>query len=257
MSGAGLALHQYRYDQRQFRREPASVFFTAIMPLIFLVLFVAIFGNDTTRIAGATIKTATYYVPAILTLAILNATFVNLTIWLTIARERGQLKRVRATPCPAWVVIAGRMLTAVAIAAVMTVVVCGFGALLYGVDLPGSTLPGAIVALVVGVLALAALGFACASVVPSENAAPPIANVIVLPLEFISGIFVPNDQIPDWMNTLAGWFPVKPLFDAVLTAFNPATTGAGFDFGDLAVVAAWGVAGLGFALVRFRWSPRR
>jgi ABC-2 type transport system permease protein len=182
---------------------------------------------------------------------------VNLTIWLAIARERGQLKRVRATPCPAWVVIGGRTLTCVGIAAVMTVLVCAFGALVYGVDLPGSTLPGAIVALLVSVLSLSALGFACTAIVPSENAAPPIANAIVLPLEFISGIFVPADQIPDWMNTVAGVFPIKPAFDAILTAFNPATTGAGFAWGDLAVVAAWGVAGLVFALARFSWSPRR
>jgi ABC-2 type transport system permease protein len=257
MTGGALALHQYRYDQRQFPREPASVFFTVVLPLIFLVLFTAIFGNDTTEIEGTTVKTSTYYVPAILALALVNATFVNLTIWLSIARERGQLKRVRATPCPAWVVIAGRTLTAVAVAAAMTVVVCAFGALVYGVKLPTHTLPGVILALLVGVLSLAALGFACASIVPSENAAPPVANVIVLPLEFISGIFVPSNQIPDWMNSVAGVFPLKPLFDAILHAFNPTTTGAGVSWGDLGVVAAWGVAGLLFALRRFRWSPKR
>jgi ABC-2 type transport system permease protein len=251
-----LVLHQYRYDQRQFWREPASVFFTAVMPLIFLVLFVAIFGNGTTTVGHHEIKSATYYVPAILTLALLNATFVNLTIWLTITRERGQLKRVRATPVAAWVVIAGRALTALAVAGVMVVVVCLFGVLLYGVRLPTSTLPGALLAIVVGTVSLAALGFAAASVVPSENAAPPIANVIVLPLEFISGIFVPAEQIPGWMNTVAGVFPVKPLFKAMLTAFDPTTTGAGIDWGSLAVLAAWGAAGVLLALRTFRWSPR-
>jgi ABC-2 type transport system permease protein len=257
MTAPGLALHQYRYDQRQFWREPASVFFTVVLPLIFLVLFVAIFGNDTTHIEGATVRTATYYVPAILALAVVNATFVNLTIWLAIARERGQLKRVRATPCPAWVVIAGRTLTAVAVAIVMTAIVCAFGALVYDVRLPTHTLPGALLALVVGVLALGALGFACAGIVPSENSAPPIANVLVLPLEFISGIFVPSDQIPGWMLDVAGVFPLKPEFDAILHAFNPATQGAGIAWGDLAVVAAWGVGGLIFAMRFFRWSPKR
>jgi ABC-2 type transport system permease protein len=93
--------------------------------------------------------------------------------------------------------------------------------------------------------------------VPSENSAPPIANVIVLPLEFISGIFVPSDQIPGWMQSVADVFPLAPLFDALLTAFNPATEGAGIAWGDLAVVAAWGVAGLIFAMRFFRWSPKR
>jgi ABC-2 type transport system permease protein len=256
VTGAALALHQYRYDQRQFWREPASVFFTVVLPLIFLVLFVAIFGNEATTVGDHEVNGATYYLPAILALALLNATFVNLTIWLTIARERGQLKRVRATPVPAWVVIAGRSLTAAAVAAVMTVVVCAIGALLYGVELPGETLPAAVVTIAVGVLALSGLGFAAAAVVPSENAAPPIANALVLPLEFISGIFVPTEQIPDWMDRIAGVFPVKPLFDALLVAFDPTTTGSGVAWGDLGVLAAWGVAGTVIALRVFRWSPR-
>jgi ABC-2 type transport system permease protein len=253
-----LVLHQYRYDQRQFWREPASVFFTVVLPLIFLVLFVAIFGNGTIGLAGGNeIKGSTYYVPSILTLALLNATFVNLTIWLTIERERGHLKRVRATPAPAWAVIGGRALTAVAVAAVMVVIVCAAGALIYGVELPTTTLPALLLAVVVGTVSLAALGFAAAGLVPSENAGPPIANAIALPLEFISGVFVPSEQIPGWMDAIASVFPVKPLFDSILTAFDPTTSGAGIAWGDLAVVAAWGVAGVLLALRTFRWSPRR
>jgi ABC-2 type transport system permease protein len=257
MSALGMAVHQYRYDQKQFWREPASVFFTAILPLIFLVLFVAIFGNDTTVVDGHRIKTATYYLPAILALAIVNATFVNLTIWVTIARDRGHLKRLRATPIPPWAVVAGRALTALAIAAVMTVIVCGAGVLLYGISLPDNALPGALLAIVVSVLAFAALGFAAASLVPSENAAPPIANAIVLPLEFISGIFVPSDQIPKWMLDVASVFPIKPCFDALLHAFDPHTTGAGIQWGHLAVLTAWGVVGSAVALRFFRWAPKR
>src|SRR4029079_18616108 len=125
-----------------------------------------------------------------------------------------------------------------------------------GVDLPGSTLPGVVVSVLVGTLALAALGFAVAAVVPAENGAAHIAHGIVLPLEFISGIFVPADNIPDWMNTVAGVFPVKPLFDSLMAAFDPTATGIGVDWGALAVVAAWGVVGGLVALRRFRWSPR-
>ena len=255
-TGAALALHQYRYDQRQFWREPASVFFTVALPLIFLFLFTAIFGNQNVDVDGDRTTFATYYVPGILTLSLVSATFVNLTITLTIARERGQLKRVRATPVPAWVIIAGRTLTAVGIAALMTVVLVAIGAILYGVDVLTTTAPAALVSILIGVVSLSALGFAFAAFVPSENAAPPMANAIVLPLYFISGIFVPSDQIPAWMNTLADIFPIKPLFESLLHAFDPSTAGAGFEWAQLAVVAAWGVAGALVALRRFRWTPR-
>jgi ABC-2 type transport system permease protein len=257
MSAAGLALHQSRYDLKQFWREPASVFFTAILPLIFLVLFVAIFGNDTTKVDGHLIETSTYYLPAILALSIVNATFINLTIWVTITRDRGQLKRLRATPLPPWAVIAGRAFSALVVAAVMTVLVCLVGVVFYGVSLPDNALPGALLTLVVGTLAFAALGFAAAALVPSENAAPPIANAICLPLEFISGIFVPADQIPKWMLDVAAVFPIKPFFDALLRAFDPHTTGTGIMWNKLGVLAAWGVVGTIVALRFFRWAPKR
>ena len=256
MSPLALALHQYRYDQRQFWREPASVFFTVVLPLVFLVLFASIFGNEKITVDGHRVSGATYYVPAILTLAIASATFLNLVIWLTIQRERGQLKRVRATPAPAAAIIAGRTLTSLAIALVAIVLMCAVGVVLYGVDLPGETLPAFLVSVFVGVLSLSAVGFAFSVLVPSENAAPAMANVVALPLYFISGIFVPADSTPAWMDKVAAVLPIKPLFDALLTAFNPATTGAGFQWGKLAVVAAWGVGGLVFALRRFRWTPR-
>ena len=150
---------------------------------------------------------------------------------------------MRATPVPAWVVIAGRTLTSVAISVVMVVVVCLFGAVLYGVELPTSTLPGVVVSVLVGTFSLAALGFAVAALVPSENAAPPVANVIVLPLEFISGIFVPSEQIPDWMNSIASVFPVKPLFDSLLAAFDPADDGDRRRLGRARGRRRWGVAG--------------
>jgi ABC-2 type transport system permease protein len=256
MTPAALAWHQFRYDHREFWREPASVFFTVLLPLIFLVLFTAIFGNQSVMVDGHEISFATYYIPGILTLSLVSATFVNLAITVSLERERGGLKRLRTTPAPAWTIIASRTLTACAIALIMLVVVCAVGAIFYGVDLPTNTLPGMLLALVVGVFALTALGFAFTLVIPSANAAPPMTNAIVLPLYFISGIFVPEDQIPGWMDTIASVFPIRSLFSALLTAFDPKTSGAGIEWGNLAILAAWGVAALIVAIRGFRWMPR-
>ena len=252
----GLVIHQYRYDQKQFWREPASVFFTVGLPLIFMVLFTSIFGNEDITVNGQQISGSTYYVPSILTLEIVSATFLNLVIWIVLQRERGQLKRVRATPVPGGVVIGGRGLTSFVIAILAVVLLCAIGVVFYGVDLPSGTLPAFIVSVFVGVLSLSSVGFAFSGFVPSENAAPAMANFVALPIYFISGIFVPADSTPDWMDKVASVFPVKPLFDALLTAFDPATTGSGFEWGNLAVVAAWGVGALLVAMRTFHWTPR-
>jgi ABC-2 type transport system permease protein len=253
-----LVLRQYRYDQLQFWREPASVFFTVILPVIFLVLFASIFGSDNVELPGGRlIGGATYYVPGILALSLVSATFVNLTIWMTIERERGHLKRVRATPAPAWVLIAGKTITSLAVGGVMTVLLIAMGRVFYNVPIPTTTLPGLVLSVLLGTLALCALGFALSALVPSENAAPPIANAVALPLYFISGIFVPSSELPDWMQSLGDVLPLRPLFDALLVAFDPRTEGVGIEWGKLAIVAAWGVVGAVLALKMFRWTPRR
>ena len=253
-----LVLRQYRYDQLQFWREPASVFFTVILPVIFLVLFASIFGSDNVELPGGRlIGGATYYVPGILALSLVSATFVNLTIWMTIERERGHLKRVRATPAPAWVLIAGKTITSLAVGGVMTVLLIAMGRVFYNVPIPTTTLPGLVLSVVLGTLALCALGFALSALVPSENSAPPIANALALPLYFISGIFVPSSELPDWMQSLGDVLPLRPLFDALLVAFDPQTEGVGIEWGKLAIVAAWGVVGAVLALKLFRWTPRR
>ena len=256
MTGLRLLLHQYRYDQKTFWREPAAVFFTVALPLIFLFLFVSIFGNEPVNLGDHTVKGATYYIPGIMTLALLSASTVNLAISVTTLRERGLLKRVRGTPLPPWVFMAGRVLTVSAVAVFLVVIVTLIGRIVYGVELPGRTLPGVALAVVVGTASLCPLGFALTSLIPSENAAPAITNAIVLPLYFISGIFIPTDQIPEAMQTVAGFFPVKHLFDALLYAFDPSSPGPGIRGGDLLVLVAWGVVGLVVATRTFRWTAR-
>jgi ABC-2 type transport system permease protein len=257
MSGARLVWHQFRYDQKTFWRDPAAVFFTVALPLIFLFIFVTIFGNEVVRTEGhGEIKGSTYYVPGIVTLGLISATFVNLAISLTGARERGLLKRLRKTPLPVWVFMAGRIATSIVVTLLLTIVLVVLGRLVYGVALPGSTLPGALLAVVVGAAAFCALGFALSGVIPSENAAPPITNAIILPLYFLSGVFIPEQELPGFMRSIAEAFPVKHLYEALLTAFDPTQTGAGIDAISVAAVAVWGLAGALVALRTFHWFPR-
>jgi ABC-2 type transport system permease protein len=255
VSAIALVRHQYRYDRRVFWRSPASVFFTVMLPLIFLFIFCSIFGNDTIEERG-NISIATYYVPGIMTLAIVSATLVSLAISLVEARDSGRLKRVRSTPLPTWATVAGRVGNAVVISLLMTVIVTLIGYVVYDVEIPTSTLPALLVAIIVGAASFSCLGFALTAAIPSEDAAPAITNVAVLPLYFLSGVFIPDTEIPDGVLHVASVFPIRNFFEALFTAFDPATTGAGFEWGNLGIVALWGVGGLLLAMRFFRWAPR-
>ena len=255
MKSVSLALHEFRFAQKVFWRNPASVFFTALLPVLFLLIFATIFGNDTIDELGG-VKVTTYYIPAIVTLAVISATMVNLAMNVTIAREEGLLKRGRGTPLPPWVFIAGRVGNAIVISAIMLVVVTLIGKLLYDAPIPWERLPAVGVTLVVGAAPCCCLGLAITVIIPSREAASAITNAITLPLYFLSGIFIPENEIPEGVLSFANHFPVRDFFQAFFTAYSPNTTGAGFEWGELGVVAIWGLAGFLIALRYFRWTPR-
>jgi ABC-2 type transport system permease protein len=257
VSDIALTLSQLRYENRAFWRNPAAAFFTFAFPLMFMVIFNLLFGSRMIGEPGERITTSTFYVPAISAFSIITATFTNLAISVSFSRDSGTLKRVRGTPLPAWVYMLGRIFHSVLLSLLLVALVTAFGALFYDVELPANTIPAVLAALAVGAASFSALGLAMTAVIPNADASPAVVNGTILPLLFISDVFIPLDEAPDWLLTLGNIFPVKHLSTAMQTAFNPFTTGAGFEWGDLAVIAAWGVAGLVLAIRFFSWEPRR
>jgi len=249
----GLVLHQARYDLRSFLRNRQARFFTFVLPMIFLVIFVGVFGNH--RVGPEQVKASTYYVPGISALAIIAVSFVNLVITITAQRETGVLKRRRATPVPASVLIAGRTLSTVAIALLVMAALLAFGRIAYGVRLPTSTIPGVLVTGLVGSITFCILAYALSTAIESADAAQPMVQAIVLPLYFISGIFVPNPNLPNWLQNVARFFPVYHLADGLHHAYDPSVHGSGIILSDLAVLGLWALAGLLVALRRFSWLP--
>ena len=189
-------------------------------------------------------------------LSIINACYTSLVMTIAIARDDGLLKRVRGTPLPGWAYLFGRIVHTTLIALLLVAIVVAFGALFYGVDVPGRTMPAFIVTVAVGAAAFSALGLALVSFTPNAEAAPAVANATILPILFISDIFVRLDDPPPWLDILGDIFPVKHLSEASQAAFNPFQTGLGFEWLDLAVVAAWGIAGAVLAVRFFSWYPR-
>jgi ABC-2 type transport system permease protein len=157
---------------------------------------------------------------------------------------------------PSWVFFAGRIGNAIVISLLMLIVVPAIGRLLYDVEIPWEHLPAVLVTLGVGAASFCCLGIALSAAIPSEEAAPAVTNVAVLPLYFLSGVFIPETEIPEGVLHFADLFPIRHFFEAFFTAWSPATVGSGFEWGHLAVVAGWGAAGLVLAVRFFRWTPR-
>jgi ABC-2 type transport system permease protein len=234
-------------------RNRQARFFTLILPILFLVIFVGVFGNHTLK---SGFKASTYYVPGLSALGVIAASFVNLVISITAQRETGVLKRRRATPVPASVLIAGRTLTAVTVSLVVLTVLLALGRFAYGVHLRVSALPGIALTAVVGSITFCVLGYALSTVIHNEDAAQPMTQAIMLPLYFISGVFVPNLQLPSWLRHVAEVFPVQHLADGLHNAYNPSIHGVGIVWSDIGVLALWAAIGVAVALFRFSWLPK-
>lgn len=257
MNAAALTLRQVRFENRSFWRNPAAAFFTVVFPMMFLVIFNLVFGNDTTSKFGQEVSTSTFYVPAIAAFSIITASYTNLAMNLTFARDEGILKRRRGTPLPNTAFLLGKVLHSALIGLLLVTVVTTFGAIFYNVAIPTDKLPALLVTIVVGAAAFSSLALAIQGFVPNADAAPAVINFSILPLLFISDIFIPLEDAPAWLTTFSGLFPIKHLSEAMLSIFNPFEEGSGFEWADLGVIALWGLIGLTIASRFFSWEPRR
>ena len=258
MNSVMLALRQVRYENSAFWRNPAAAFFTIVFPLMFLVIFNLIFGSqEVTDENGNTFNLSTFYVPAIMVFAVVGATYTNVAMGIAFARDGGLLKRVRGTPLPSWSYLAGRIIHSVLLTVLLVIIVAGAGWLAFGVDLPTNTLPAVLLTLAMAAATFCTLGLAVTALIPNADAAPAIVNASILPLLFISDVFIPLDDAPAWLTMLADVFPVRHMALAMHTAFDPFETGTGIEWAHLLVMAAWLVAGLLLTVRFFRWEPRR
>jgi ABC-2 type transport system permease protein len=187
---------------------------------------------------------------------------LTLTAWntygvrLVAAREAGVLKRWWATPLPRWCYFLGRILATVAVAAVAGAATVAAGVLLYNTHLTVSGALGALVAFVLGALAWAATATALTAVIPTLEAAAPTFLVTYFPVIIVSGIFGAISE-PHWLSTIASYLPAQPLAHAVGTALGHTAGQAWLPARDLAVLAAWAIAGIAMAVATFRWEPHR
>lgn len=245
---------QVRWEQKSYWRNPAAATFTFAFPLVFLVIFTALNGNDTVDVEGGEVKFAQYYVPAIVAFGLISACYTNLAFTVCIRRENGLLKRARGTPLSPAVYLGGIVGNVIVVALILTSLLVALGVMAYGVIFPDRYL-ALVVEIVVGAFCFSTLGIAVSTIVPNEDAAPAIINFILFPLLFISGTFGPVSSTSA-LGRIAAVFPVRHLVLAMEAVFNPFGGGTGIIASHTLVMIGWGIVGLLFSLRRFRWEPR-
>jgi len=236
-----LVANQVLEEQRSFWRNRTRAVFGFVMPVAFLVLLGAANRND--HIRGGT-RYVAFLVPGMLAWGIISTTFNNLAVSGAVLRDTGVLKRLRGTPMPQWVWLSARLVSSVLSAAAMVVVVLIVGRVAYGVTVPLHAVGNLVAAIAAGTICFSALGMGIVRIIPNADAAPAVTAGVTLPLLFISGVFSPTTGLPQWLDHLAKFFPIRPLSDLVHLGFGahlPAGTSLGADYLTLAIWTFVGV----------------
>ncbi|HSJ70352.1 MAG TPA: ABC transporter permease [Acidimicrobiia bacterium] len=252
-STLSLLASQTAYQNKIFFRNPTAAFFTLLFPLMIFVVFSVIFGNEFIPELG--INLSQYFGPAMAVFAAVSASYTNIAVTTAYQRDEGILKRVRGTPLPAGLYLGGKIVSAVIIATIAVVIMMAIGVAFYGIQIYAATLPAAIVTFFIGVGCFAALGLLVAGLVGSGEGATAVTNATLLPLAFVSGVFlVPSDDAPAWIDVVADFFPLKHFVVPFTDAFNPTFTGSPWQWNHLGYMALWGVVGLVLGIRFFKWE---
>ncbi len=252
------ALARSGAELKIFFRNVQQLVFTLALPVILLLIFGAIF---TGKIEGTDTDFKQYFVAGIIAAGVMSTAFTGLAINVAIEREMGLIRRLGSTPMPKGAYFIGKVVLVAVTSLLETLILVAIGRAFFGLQIPTDSkhLLAFGWILVLGTAAMALCGLAYTAVIPSASAAPAIVTPPFLVLQFISGVFFPFTQLPEWMQMTAGIFPLKWLTQGMRYVFLPENfqvVEVGGSWNLPAVAIALGmwvlVAGL-LTAITFRW----
>jgi ABC-2 type transport system permease protein len=250
--GLALVPGQVRYQLVTLARNPIATFTSVVVPVMLLVALDLVTPEMTLASLGRE-RVVQFLTPAMSTFAVLNVGFVDTILGTTLSREEGILKRLRGTPLPWWAYLAGRLGAVTVVAAGAVVLVVGVGVAFLHAHVAAAALPPLVETAAAGLAVSFAAGVALSGLVPSAEAALPIAYALLLPVAFISNVFFPAPAEARWLRTLAAALPAQPVASSMEAAF---TGGArGLSGHELVVLGLWAAGSVLVAGLGFSWEP--
>ena len=244
-----LFLHELKGELRLYTRSRELAFFTFLLPMVFFVLLGSTYGND--RVDG--VKGSRFLQAGMIGYGAISIAFAGLAIVLVIRREAGILKRLRATPLPAWAYISAMLLAFLVAFAVEVIGLLVLGRVLFGIGMPDRAV-SLVLALLLGAVAFCGLGIGLTAVIRSAEGASAVVNAIYLPMAFLAGAFFSPHHFPEVLRAIADVLPLtyflRLVRNVMLHGHEIWSQGT-----NVAVIAAWGLLGVIVALRAFRWEP--
>jgi len=255
-------------ELRVFFRERDSLIFVFFFPTMFLLIFAALMGaQDVTQGMDVpqVVNFKQYFLPGMVATGLIYTGFQNLATQIPVERDQGVLKRLRGTPLPPAAYFAGKVVAVYVVSVIQIAFLLAVARILLGIPLPTDAHSWTTFAWVfaLGAATCTALGIAFSSVPRTGKSAAAVVIPVVLILQFLSGIYFPFSQVPSWVQTFSGFFPLRWMAQGMRSVFLPdfmvaQEPGQTWALGTGALVmGAWLVVGLLLALRTFRWQSRK
>jgi ABC-2 type transport system permease protein len=228
-------------EVKLFVREPIAVVFAFAFPLVVLLVLAGAFGSEPNPDFGG-VAGIDYYVPGYLAVVIASIGLIGLPVHLASLRERGVLRRLRASSVSMTSVLAAQTAVHVAMAALGGAVLLIAASLVYNVHAP-SSVAGVALGFGVGALGFVALGFLLGSLAPTARAAQGIGLVLFFPMWLLSGAGPPRGVMTQTMRQLSDLLPLT----RVVTAIQEPWLGTGSNASELVVLSALFAAAVALA----------
>ncbi len=193
-----------------------------------------------------------FVLPGLLAMIIMQQGLFGVAFAFVSFKASGSLRRLQATPVRPRNFIVAQAITRLAITLIIVAILVGLGIYFFNFHMLGSWLDFAAVT-ILGCLIFLGFGFAIAGYSKDENQVAPLANVIQLPMLFLSGIFFPRDIFPGWLKTLTDYFPLTYLSDAFRHIANEGQHFTQFGT-DIIGLAVWCLIVFMVAVWTFRWE---
>lgn len=232
-------------------RDATTLFFTFAFPLIFLIVFGAIFAGKV--IPGTDMKYIQSIAPGVLSWGVANAALFGIAFTIMSWRNSDLLRSVRLTPTPIATLLGTKLALAAVVGVIQSILFIAV-AMLPFMDLkPAGTVWQVAPLVALGVIVFCALGATIGSRVNTVEAVAAVCNAIMVPMAFLSGAFFPLAMMPEFLQNIARCLPLYYLNMSVGGAMNGAANMASMA-GWCGVLIAFGVVFLVISGKTFRWS---
>jgi ABC-2 type transport system permease protein len=234
-------------ELKLFAREPLTVVFVLVLPLVILYVLNGVFGSQPDPSVWEGLSPVDFYTAAYVALVVATIGVLSLPVHLAGYRERGVLRRFRASALSPWALVGAHVVVALVTGTIGAVLLTTVSALAYDAALPRDW-PGAAGAFLLVTVSFAALGVLLGLVLPTARAAQGLGVLLFFVFMMLGGAGPPREVLPDAMMRLSD---AVPLTYAARLLRGP-WLGEGWDLDAAAVMA--GLLVVSAALTTWRLS---